>query len=119
LTNRNVELLHPTLFDNDPGETALERATAIANRLLRENGMSDVSTSSDHATYWKGYILFGYFKKDEPSVRYGGGATLVVREKDLLCGMVYCSFDWLEQDIDVLLANIPKAFFAFDATLAE
>lgn len=81
--------------------------------------MGDISTSQDHATYWRGYIVFEYFSKKEPSVGYGGGATLVGREKDLLAGMVYCSFDWLEEDLDLLQSSIPKAFSAFDAKLAD
>jgi hypothetical protein len=72
LTIRKAEALHPTLFDNDPGRTELERATAVANRLLSEKGMGDIGTSKDHATYWRGYIVFEHFSKKEPSGGCGG-----------------------------------------------
>ena len=119
MASQDIELLHPTFFDSEAGITMLDRATSLAKRILRENGMSDFSTTQDHASYWKGYIIFEYFNIEEPDAKYGGGATLVVRKKDLVGGMVYCSFDWLEQDIDLVLANIPKAFSAFDSKSTE
>lgn len=119
MASQDVSLLHPTFFSSDTGGTELQRATAVANRVLHENNMSDVCTTQDHASYWRGYIIFEYFNIEKPSVKYGGGATLVVRRKDLVGGMVYCSFDWLEQDIDLARANIPIAFSAFDAKQTE
>lgn len=119
MASRDAELLHPTFFDADTGRTELDRATAVANRVLRENGLSDFGTNQSHASDWKGYIIFRYYDIEELSMAYGGGATLVVRKKDLLGGMVYCSVDWLKQDVDLLLTNIPRAFSAFDGQLTE
>ncbi|WP_371226100.1 hypothetical protein [Roseovarius sp. 2305UL8-3] len=116
---QEAELLHATLPTEDSESTELDRAASVANRVLSENGMVDYKTTKDHASYWKNYFIFEYFLIKDPRVRPGGGATLVVRSNDMLGGMVYCSSDMLEEDIDVLLANIPKAFSAFDAKSRE
>lgn len=104
------ELLHATLAAGNMQAAKLDSATQVANRVLCKHGMSDYETAKDHATYWKEYIVFRYYYIANPSLATGGGAILAVRTSDMLGGMVYCSHDWLEQDIDVIYENIPIAF---------
>lgn len=111
----NQELLYPTYPKESDGNDAIAKAANVANRVLHENGMEDFATSLENVSEWDGYLLFSYHNIEDPKLAYGGGARLVVRKSDHLGGMVYSSFDWLEENPHALLANIPIAFSKFDA----
>lgn len=108
-------LLYPTRPTDNMQGTDLDLAALIANLVLSKNGMEDFLATQDRVKYWKDYFIFQYHNVADPTLAYGGGATLVVRKSDFLGGMVYCSFNWLEEDIDQVYASISEAFIAFDA----
>jgi hypothetical protein len=95
---------------------AVDRKSAveIARRVLSENGMADFSVSGDKVSEWNRFYLFPYHNTAQPGLANGGGASLVVRKKDGLGGMVHVPPDWMETDLDKALSHIATAFAKFD-----
>lgn len=108
------QLLFPTRPSCEGPTDGLERAMMVANQVLHNNKMTDFAASETGVTLWNGFYIFGYDYIGQPEIKTGGGASLVVRVRDFLGGMVHVPPDWLEQDLDKIFAPVARAFSDFD-----
>ena len=109
------KLIGPTKPQGDDWRPSREAAAAVAAQVLITNRLPDFNVVAGSGSEWRGYYLFSYELTADPNLRYGGGASLVVRKQDGLGGMVYLIPDFLEEDIDVICAPIPPAYAEYDA----
>lgn len=113
------ELHYPTRPESNGPIADLESAVELAGRVLCENGMTDFSVTDNGVSDWNGFYLFRYHNTANPDEVYGGGASLVVRRKDGLGGMVHVPPDWMEEDLDKFYLPIATAFAKFDEEQAS
>ena len=109
-------LLHPTYPTDGQSTFTKQDAVSLGSLLLKKNGMSDMEAYEEDTTETSSYFLCSYRNILEPSLAHGGGAVLVVRKQDFLCGMVHCRSNWLKPDEFDMIAQIGNAYEKYDGS---
>ncbi len=111
-------LYHPTYPVEHYPSFVKSEALLLGSRLLKENRMAHMEAYEEDTYETTDYFICSYRNASDPNLHYGGGAVLVVRKRDRLCGMVHCRSNWLDPDEYDMIAQINNAFQKFDESLS-